>query len=115
MTEASKPEIVTFSVQQDGFTFLGIENTIVGPIEAADMGAVWGGFFDANGFDKINPYAIETYASMVVYHKNNTQHLIYYIGAMVEGVETVPGGIHACAISRMRLFDCHTRMGVHTR
>jgi predicted transcriptional regulator YdeE len=92
MSEGSKPKIKSLQIYHDEFLFLGIENIIEGPIENADMGAIWGNFFKAGGFDKIDPYSMETYKSMVVYHKNDSEHLIYFIGAIVEGIDKVPEG-----------------------
>ena len=90
MFETNQPAIITFQMQQEGFLFLGIENKIAGPIENTDMGVVWGNFFNVGGFEKTAPYAMKSYESMVVYHKNNSEHLVYFIGSIVTGISEVP-------------------------
>ena len=92
MSDNQIAAIVTFSMQQDGFQFLGIENTIKGPIEEADMGMVWGNFFKAGGFDRIDPYKKAPYGSMVVYYRNDSGDLVYFIGSIVAGVNDPPEG-----------------------
>jgi len=87
-----KPEIKVFRMQHDEFSFLGIENAIVGPIENADMGKVWSGFFEAGGYDKIEPFMKKPYDGMVLYHKNNPEHLVYCPGSIVEGIDEAPEG-----------------------
>jgi len=88
-----KLAIVTFQMRHDEFLFLGIENKIVDSIQNTDFGKIWGNFFNAGGFDKIDPYKKAPYDSMVVYHNNDPEcPMVYCIGSIVEGVDEVPEG-----------------------
>lgn len=92
MSEAKEPEIQITQIQLDEFQFLGIENVIAGQIENADMGTIWSNFFKIGGWNKVLPYSMEPYKSMVVYYKSNSENLIYFIGSIVANINEVPEG-----------------------
>ena len=87
----SKPKIITFLMYQDAFLFLGIKNFIEDTYENADMGAIWGNFFKAGGYDKIIPYAVVP-KPMNVCYTNDAGTKIYFQGMMVADVDAVPDG-----------------------
>lgn len=84
----SQPAIVTFQIHQDDFSFLGIENILT---ESSDFGYFWDNFFKLGGYDKINPYAIDT-KPLNVWYTKNTGEKIYFQGLMVENVDQIPDG-----------------------
>lgn len=92
----NKPDIKVFKIKHPSFLFLGIENEIVGSIENADFVTIWNNFFEVGGFDKIRLYQKNFNPPMVIYHQNNSDNLIYFIGSIIESVEKVPKGYSAC-------------------
>ena len=91
MCRKRKPKIVTFQMHQEAFFFLGIKNFIEDTYENADMGAIWGNFFKAGGYDKIIPYAVVP-KPMNVCYTNDAGTKIYFQGMMVADVDAVPDG-----------------------
>ncbi|MDR1328669.1 MAG: GyrI-like domain-containing protein [Oscillospiraceae bacterium] len=86
----NKPAVVTFQTHQDEFSFLGIEN-ILTESKSSDFGYIWNHFFKMGGYDKINPYAIDT-KPINVWYTNNAGEEIYFQGLMVDNVDKVPEG-----------------------
>lgn len=84
----SEPTLVTFQIHQEEFSFLGIENIVT---ETSDFGYFWDNFFKSGGYDKINPYAIDT-KPINVWYTNNAGEKIYFQGLMVGNVDKVPEG-----------------------
>ena len=91
-TVMDKPAIITFQIQHEAFSFLGIENKVTPDPHQTDFGKIWDNFFKVGGWGKIEPYQKEKHALNVWYYKDNGETLIYHIGKIVENVDTVPGG-----------------------
>lgn len=83
-----EPAFVTFQMHQDEFSFLGIENIVTG---SSDFGCFWGRFFEAGGYDKIYPHALDT-KPINVWYTNNAGEKIYFQGLMAANVDIVPEG-----------------------
>ena len=84
----SNSAVVTFRIYQGEFSFLGIENTL---IESSDFGYFWDNFFKMGGYDKIDPYAVDS-SAINIWYTNKAGEKIYFQGLMVDGVDKVPEG-----------------------
>ncbi|WP_058301524.1 effector binding domain-containing protein [Gorillibacterium timonense] len=82
-----KPTIEVFQMKHDEFLFLGMESSLQNP----DFQKIWENFFNAGGFDKIEPYQKEP-CPMNIWHNNNPEYDVYFIGKIVEGIDEAPEG-----------------------
>jgi len=83
--KSPKPAIVTFQMHHDAFLFLGKEY----PLSTLD----WDDFNNTVGYDKIEPYQIESREFEIVWHNNNPEHTTYFIGKRVKDINEVPEGL----------------------
>jgi len=85
MSEQNKPAIVTFQMQLDDFLFLGVEY----PLDKLD----WNHFLNTVGYEKIEPYQVESREFEIVWHNNNPEYTTYFIGKRVKGINKAPDGL----------------------
>ena len=87
MSEANQPAIITFQIQHEEFLFLGKEY----PIDKLD----WNHFLNSVGYEKIEPYQIESREFEVLWHNNNPEYATttYFIGKRVKDIDEAPEGL----------------------
>ena len=93
--KSKKPKIITFQMQHGEFLYLGKEYKIVGPIENADMKAIWDDFLATDidgGYAVIKQYRKNSYECMIVNHNINSEYEVYSPGTIVDGIDEVPEG-----------------------
>ena len=82
--------LVTFTVHQPAFHFLGIENKL--SVEwQGDFGHFWGNFFNLGGYDNIDPFATQPLDSNVWY-VNEAGEKVFFQGKIAKSDATVADG-----------------------
>ncbi|MBP1040893.1 effector binding domain-containing protein [Vagococcus sp. BWB3-3] len=88
MSRTNKPEIKTFQIHQEKFTFLGNETILTNSV---DFELVWNNFFRKGGYHPILQHATDS-KPINIWYTNNKGQEIYSQGLFVNNVEIVPEG-----------------------